>query len=138
MSSSIRSNGTGASRTPLPSSSGFGSGLARAFGFACLLLLLSVPSALGQVSGGATLRGVVKDPRGAVVPNATVTLVNTARGDQREVASTEDGTYVFTSVDPGAYRVRATAQGFKTSEVTVTLSPGFKIAGSARSTNTSG
>ncbi|MCA1616957.1 MAG: carboxypeptidase regulatory-like domain-containing protein, partial [Acidobacteria bacterium] len=97
--------------------------LASSLGLACLLLLLAAPSAHGQTGGGATLRGVVKDPGGAVVPGATVTLVSTTRGDQREAKSSGDGTYVFTSVDPGTYTVRVAGQGFKISEVAVTLAP---------------
>src|SRR5688572_22870277 len=113
MPSSIRSNFVSASLRRLASS----------LGLACLLLLLAVPSALGQTGGGATLRGVVKDPGGAVVAGATVTLVSTTRGDQREAKSSGDGTYVFTSVDPGTYTVRVAGQGFKISEVAVTLAP---------------
>ena len=113
MPSSTRSSATSANRRHLLSS----------LGLACLLFLLASPAALAQTSGAATLRGVIKDPGGAVVPGAAVTLVNTARGDQRETKSSDDGTYVFTAVDPGVYTVRVGGQGFKTSEVTVTLSP---------------
>jgi hypothetical protein len=101
-----------------------GTRLFGALGLACLLLLLVAPAAVGQVSSGATLRGVIKDPAGAVVPNATVALVNTARGARRETKSSDDGNYVFTAVDPGPYTVRVEMQGFKTSEATVTLAPG--------------
>jgi Carboxypeptidase regulatory-like domain/TonB-dependent Receptor Plug Domain len=81
------------------------------------LLLLAVPAAArAQSASGSTLRGVVKDPTGAVVRGATVTLTNKQRGDNRQVKTSDDGTYVFTSIDPGAYSLKVEAQGFKTYE----------------------
>src|SRR3712207_7669213 len=41
------------------------------------------PAAFGQVTSGSTLRGVVKDPGGAVVPAATVTLLSRDRKSTR-------------------------------------------------------
>lgn len=89
-------------------------------GILCLLAATSVSFAQGNSS---TLSGVVKDPNEAVVPGAVVTLVNAQRGDQRDTKTNDDGRYVFTSVDPGAYTLRVEAQGFKTSETRVTLAP---------------
>src|SRR5437870_982118 len=70
------------------------------------LLLLAAPLASAQGVSGATLRGVVKDPQGAVVRDAAVTLTNTQRGDQRQVKTSDEGAYVFTSVDPGTYTLK--------------------------------
>jgi hypothetical protein len=83
--------------------------------FGLMLLLVAASVALAQ-GNSSTLRGVVKDPAGAVVPNATVTLLNVQRGDQRSVTTSDEGTYVFTSVDPGMYTLRVEAGGFKTYE----------------------
>jgi hypothetical protein len=84
-----------------------------------LLLLLAAPAAFAQVTSSATLRGVVKDPSGAIVPGATVTLTSTERGDQRQVKTNDDGAYVITSVVPGVYRLKVEATtGFKTYEQT--------------------
>lgn len=80
-----------------------------------LLVLLAAPSLFAQVTSSSTLRGVVKDPSGAVVPDATVTLTSTERGDQRQVKTNADGTYVFTSIDAGTYDLKVeTTTGFKT------------------------
>src|ERR1044072_7183064 len=70
----------------------------------CLLLaafsmFAAVPLTFAQGSAG-TVRGDVKDPNGAVVPNATVTLID-ARGGERKATTTNSGSYPFTSVDPG-------------------------------------
>jgi len=102
-------------------------GRARAFVAAALsafLLLLVAQSAFAQATSSATLRGVVKDPTGAVVRDATVTLTSTQRGEPRTVKTSDDGTYVFTSVDPGKYSVKVEAHGFKIYEQTeLTLAP---------------
>ena len=88
------------------------------------LLLLAAPLASAQVTSSATLRGVVKDPTGAVVRGATVTLTSTQRGTPRQVKTSDDGTYVITSVDPGTYSLKVEAGGFKTYEQPdLTLAP---------------
>lgn len=89
--------------------------------FAALSILAAVPAAFAQGASG-TVRGEVKDPNGAVVPNATVTLIS-ARGDERKATANSSGAYVFTSVEPGAYTVRVEGPGFKTSERQFTLAP---------------
>lgn len=89
-----------------------------------ILYLLTGSAALAQVTSSATLRGTVKDPSGAVVPDATVTLTSAQRGGQRQVKTSDEGNYVFTSVDPGAYTLRVEARGFKAAEQTnLTLAP---------------
>lgn len=74
----------------------------------CLALTLG-GIAMGQETTG-NIRGTVKDPNGAVVPNASVTATN----DQRTFTATTDdqGTYEFTKLPPGLYVVVATASGF--------------------------
>src|SRR5215831_12780936 len=67
-----------------------------------------------QVTGSATLRGTVKDPKGAVVPNATVTRINEGTKAERDTKSNDEGQYVFTAVVPGTYTVKVEASGFKT------------------------
>src|SRR5215212_4042034 len=88
---------------------------------AALSIFAAVPVAFAQGSA-ATVRGDVKDPNGAVVPNATVTLVD-ARGGERKATTTSSGSYTFTSVDPGQYTLRVEGSGFKTSEQQFSLAP---------------
>lgn len=100
-------------------------GRARLF-LSCLLLaalsmFAAAPVTFAQGSAG-TVRGDVKDPNGAVVPNATVTLID-ARGGERKATTTNSGSYTFTSVDPGQYTVRVEGPGFKTSEQQFSLAP---------------
>lgn len=95
-----------------------------AFGWLMSALVLFAVAPLSLAQGtSSTLRGTVKDPQGAVVRGATVTLVSGARGDERKVTSSDEGTYVFTSVDPGPYTLKVEMSGFKTYQQTFTLSP---------------
>ena len=58
--------------------------------------VILMPSALAQTTS-ATLRGVIKDPSGAVVPKANVTLISDRTKAERKTTTTNDGTYVFTT-----------------------------------------
>lgn len=82
-----------------------------------LLLLPWVPSLLAQSAGTGALTGTVTDPTGAVLPNATVTLISSDTNQVRTATSGADGSYKFSLLPPGTYRVRFAAAGFKTSEV---------------------
>src|SRR5438445_664765 len=92
--------------------------LRRAQCFVALLSFAWVGSVYGQTAGTGALTGTVTDPTGAVVPNATVTLTSTDTGQERGTTSGADGTYVFSLLPPGTYRVRFAAPGFKGTEVT--------------------
>ncbi len=80
------------------------------------LFSLTALSAVAQSTGSATLRGTIKDPQGAIIRGATVTLVNERTKEERSAKSSEDGTYTFTAVAPGSYTLKAEAAGFKTSQ----------------------
>ena len=82
------------------------------------LLLVGASAAAGQTSTGSTLRGVVKDPQGAVVPSATVTIKSARTGNVRTAKTDETGTYVFTAVDPDDYTLRVEMAGFSAREIT--------------------
>ncbi len=69
-------------------------------------------SALGQ-TGTSTIRGDVTDQQGRVVPNATVTLTNTANGGVRTTKTTDTGGFVFDLITPSDYRIEVDAKGFK-------------------------
>lgn len=74
---------------------------------ACLLALPAFPQGL------TSLRGVVMDMTGAVVPDAEVTLESLVTGYRLSVRSDAEGAYAFLQIRPGRYRVSAAASGFK-------------------------
>ena len=82
----------------------------------CLVIVGCAQSVFGQTTGSATLRGTVKDPQGAIVRGATVTLTNERTKDERKATTTDEGTYVFAALTPGEYTMKVEAAGFKTTE----------------------
>ena len=83
--------------------------------FACILAL-AVPAARAQST--ATVQGTVTDPTGAVVPNATVKVANTATGDTRTVQTDSSGNYQVSSLIPGPYTITVSASGMQTRQLT--------------------
>ncbi len=78
---------------------------------------LGLQSLNAQSSGTGALTGTIKDPSGAVVPNATVTLTSADTGAVRTTMTAADGTYRFSLLPPGNYRVKIEAMGFKPQEI---------------------
>ncbi len=81
---------------------------------AVLLLLYANPIA-AQSTG--SLSGIVRDPSGAVLSGATLTLNSIATGSNRTAKSESSGEYSFPQVLPGTYQLSVTAQGFKSALV---------------------
>ena len=81
--------------------------------FAMFAVLLALTPCI-WAQDNATLTGAVKDPSGAVVPTAQISITNTATGQTRQSTSNGDGLYRFANVGIGAYTLTATAPGFET------------------------
>jgi hypothetical protein len=89
-------------------------------------LFLFLPSAIRTTFGQAetgTISGVVRDPSGGILPNATVTATNAATSAVRTVQTGADGTYTISTLPPGVYNMQVTATGFQpfTSKAEVTV-----------------
>src|SRR5215472_15874538 len=81
-----------------------------------LALAVSAPKVSAQITTGNVI-GTVKDAQGAVVPGATVTLIDEAKGVRiGPVATNESGTYVFPNVTAATYTVEVAMDGFKTAQ----------------------
>ncbi len=80
-------------------------------GFALTAVVLCANIALGQFR--STISGTVLDPANAPVPNAEVTVTNTATGQEMKTTTGSDGLYSFPNLVTGTYELRATAAGFK-------------------------
>src|SRR6202790_213832 len=86
----------------------------RILGIVCLVLAVAVPL-ISQTTTGRIL-GTVSDQSGAAVAGAAVVVTDVQRGTTRAVATDASGDYVVTELQPGIYKVRAEAKGFKTVE----------------------
>lgn len=71
----------------------------------------------GQLGRGV-ITGTVTDPSGAVIPGATVTIVNQGTAVQRTDTTNAQGVYRFDFADVGTYTLKALASGFANYEAT--------------------
>ena len=78
---------------------------------AASLFLFAGTVSAQQVSGSVT--GQVKDPGGAVVPNAKITLTDTRQGDSRTSETNSEGIFVFSPLKPSVYNLTIEHSGFK-------------------------
>src|SRR5581483_8741889 len=84
------------------------------------LLGMFVVAVLGLQAQSITtgdVTGTAKDPSGAGVPGATITLQNTGTGLTQTQTTNAEGQYRFSLVSPGTYTIRAAATGFSNAEV---------------------
>jgi len=79
----------------------------------CLVALAS--PAFGQAVYGS-IYGTVTDPTGSVVPNASVTITDVAKGTAVTATANDTGGYSVEHLIPDVYDVKVTAPGFKATE----------------------
>ena len=94
-----------------------------------LLVLFVVASITSYAqSNYGVVRGIVSDPQGGSLSNATIVLTSEAKKISRTTVTNGSGEYVFNAVDPGAYSLSVTVTGFKTSDQTgVTVETGDTV-----------
>src|SRR5499433_1351453 len=84
---------------------------------ACVLVSLSVvamaTTSFGQITSTG-IRGLVRDPNGAVVPSATVKVKDNSTEVEQTTVSSSDGGFLFPNLQFGTYKLTASASGFKT------------------------
>jgi len=92
----------------------------------------------GQSMGMAgTVKGTVKDPSGAVIPGATVTIYNPVTGFERTASTDGSGGFALNNVPFNPYHLTVSAEGFAphaqdvdlNSAVPVNLSIALELAG---------
>lgn len=76
---------------------------------ACVCLSPSLPAQ--QVSG--TISGTVRDPQGAGIAGAKVTLSDQRQAYTRETRTNQEGHFLFSQMTPSLFRVSVEASGFK-------------------------
>lgn len=89
--------------------------------FATIGTLLTPATARCQGNGSADISGTVTDPSGAIIPHATVTVIDTTTGITRTVVTNDSGTFNVPSLPPDPYSVSAKHGGFKEYKEQVTL-----------------
>ena len=95
--------------------------MSRRFGLQAILLLLSIGLLVGvhaQSSTAGNITGTVRDPQGAAVPKAEITLTEEKTGATRTVTTNDDGFYNVPSLIPGVYTISTAPAGFKKTIVT--------------------
>src|SRR5437016_3449633 len=102
------------------------------FEFALLVSLvifstISVPAWAQALSAG-TVSGVVVDPNGAVVANASVTIANSITGYKRSASTDSDGAFHFADVPPNNYQLTVSGTGFAPAMQTLTVRTSVPIS----------
>src|SRR5580704_18475487 len=87
------------------------SAVARVLAFVSCLFWISAP-AWGQDTG--SLQGTVTDPAGAAVSGANIVATSRSSSVTHSTTSTSTGSYGFTQLAPGDYKVEISKTGFKT------------------------
>jgi Carboxypeptidase regulatory-like domain/TonB dependent receptor len=89
----------------------------RLFCFAAMFLLIR-HSAFAQGASTGDLHVSVKDPKGNVVTNATVTVRDVAKGLERAGSGDGEGGYSVRQLAPGTYSITVDTPGFAKAEAT--------------------
>jgi hypothetical protein len=90
-------------------------------------LFMSSVAIKAQTTGSLT--GTITDPKGAVVPGATVTARNNETNDQRTATTNDSGVFSLSQLSPGGYTVTVENAGFKK-----LVSPDVKVSVSSETT----
>jgi outer membrane receptor protein involved in Fe transport len=84
------------------------------------ILAMFAMATYGQTRIG-TIQGTVKDPNGALVPGATVTVNQPVTGYKQSATTDAQGTFRIVNVPFNTYTVRAEAAGFQSAEQHIDL-----------------
>src|ERR1044072_3208698 len=86
----------------------------------CSVVLLFGPTLFGQARIGS-VQGVVKDPTGALVPNASITVTQPVTGYRQTAQTDAQGSFKLVNIPFNTYKVRAEATGFQPAEESIDL-----------------
>ena len=87
-----------------------------------LVVLLALFSLASYAQYSSNIQGVVSDPAGAAINEASVQLLNVDTGVSSTSKTADSGNYRFNSLPPGNYVLSAEASGFRKTEAKFTLS----------------
>jgi hypothetical protein len=97
------------------------------FLFLTLAVALCAPRITAQTGNSGTITGSVTDSTGAVVPGATVTILNAVSGYTRTATTDSGGNYQFPNVPFNPYHLTVKAAGFSSLSQDVQVRSGVPV-----------
>ena len=88
--------------------------------FLALIVLLGTLQLRADVTG--SIVGYVRDSSGAVLPNATLTIIQATTGYTRTATTDASGHYSILALPPGSYRLTASTPGSRMESLTISSS----------------
>ena len=76
------------------------------------LIVIFLGTCIAYSQSTTSLRGVITDPSGGVIPETAITMTSTENGLVRRTVTDANGVYNFPQVAPGTYRLMAEKTGF--------------------------
>jgi len=96
----------------------------------------NAPMAMAQSAVTGAVSGTVSDATGAVVPNATVIVVDTATESKQTVKTNAEGRYTVGLLKPGLYKITAAAESLKSDTLEISVILGTTVPGDIKVTPT--
>jgi Carboxypeptidase regulatory-like domain len=98
--------------------------------FFVMIFVFCAASGLSAQTNTTSLSGTVTDATGAVLPGATVTILNSATGSKQSTTSSAQGEFSFEQIQPATYEVDVIASGFaeRKERVELLVSTPLKLA----------
>jgi hypothetical protein len=92
----------------------------RRLGLTLLIFSMFTFTGVAQTESGR-IAGTVRDSNGGLVPGATIVVKNDRTGEERTSTSTDEGTYIISSLKPASYSLTVTASGLTANAVVQVL-----------------
>jgi outer membrane receptor protein involved in Fe transport len=89
----------------------------------------TAPVSQAQTITTGALSGIVADATGAVIPGATVVVIDAATDARQTVTTNTAGRYTIGLLKPGAYKVVASASGMKSDTHEISVILGVTVSG---------
>lgn len=96
----------------------------------------TAPASYGQTAVTGAISGAVSDASGAVVPGATVTVVDMSTDAKQTLKTNAEGRYTVSSLKPGTYTITASAESLKSDTLQVTVIIGSTVPADIKVTPT--
>src|SRR5581483_9585487 len=89
-----------------------------------LFLLVATASMAQTTTATGSIQGTITDPSGAAVSGAKVAIIDKGTGQTIGATTNSSGSFTSGALIPGDYTVRVESQGFKASQLPVTVQVG--------------